>query len=455
MRYIGYLNLLLLCLVATFTAEAQRYEDYFRDSTLRIDYAFAGDVRSTSIQPEELHCLPRWYGRRSHLSELPLEGNGRITMRDSITGQVIYRHSFSSLYQEWLSTPEAQRVARSYENVFLLPYPRRTAQIEIELEDMMRRTIARQSFYFEPSDILVRQHTAVAPTKHSYLHKAKHSESAIDIVILAEGYTEADMPKFLRDAERAGRELLRYAPFSDYQDYINIIAVESRSLDSGVSVPREGKWLRTAFSAHFDTFYSERYLTTRRVKAIHDALINIPYENIIILANTETYGGGGIYNSYTLSSIDPRYFLPVVVHEFGHSFGGLADEYFYEQDAMTDSYALDVEPWEQNITSLKDFSGKKWHSLIPKGTPIPTPLADKARYPLGVYEGAAYTAKGLYRASDDCRMRTNEYPTFCPACHKALDELIRFYLPEEAGKLSRLKVEIPKDKTRVRFNKRK
>lgn len=410
-------------------AFAQNFDDYFVDKTLRVDYIFSGTKAKSHIDLDEVHRLAGWHGRRNNLDSLALLGNGRITMIDSASQLVIYRNSFSSLYQEWLTTEEAERRARAFENVFLLPYPRRTAQIKIELDDIRRKPLASSSFYFQPEDILVRNREAEPALPHEYLHRGKYSKQAIDIAILAEGYTEADMQGFIDTARRVTRELLSYAPFSTYKDYINIIAVRSLSQQSGVSVPRKNDWRRTAFASHFDTFYSERYLTTSRVKAIHDALVGIPYEHIIILANTPTYGGGGIFNSYTLSSIHPKHYLPVVVHEFGHSFGGLADEYYYDQDVMSDSYDLSEEPWEQNITNLKDFWGKKWSKLIKKGTPIPTPKAEEAKYGVGVYEGAGYTAKGLYKAREDCRMRTNTYPTFCPACHKALDELIRYYLP--------------------------
>lgn len=409
--------------------EAQQFDTYFVDSTLRIDFDFSGNSKHINIYPEELHQTAGWYGRRQHLDSLALQGYGRITMRDSITGKVIYRHSFSSLFQEWLSTDEAKTQQKSFENVFLMPYPRQSTLIEIELDNVERQAIAKHSFYFNPKDILVHRHPAGKSNyTYHYLHRGANKSNAIDIAILAEGYTEQELPTFVRDARRAAEELLRYAPFKDYKDNINIIAVESSSQDSGISLPRNHDWKRSAFSSHFDTFYSDRYLTTRRLKAVHDALINIPYEHIIILANTDTYGGGGIYNSYTISSIHPQYYLPVVVHEFGHSFGGLADEYYYDDDTMTDSYSTSIEPWEQNITSLRDFNGKKWSNIIKKGTPIPTPKSQEKKYGVGVYEGAAYTAKGLYKATEDCRMRTNSCPTFCPACHQALDQLIRYYL---------------------------
>ena len=210
------------------------------------------------------------------------------------------------------------------------------------------------------------------------------------------------------------------------KDRFNIVAVASPSDDSGVSVPRLGEWKHTAFNSHFSTFYSDRYLTTRRVKSIHDALAGIPYEHIIILANTEEYGGGGIYNAYTLTTAHHPMFRPVVVHEFGHSFGGLADEYFYNDDVMTDTYPLDTEPWEQNISTRVDFASK-WEDMLVKGTPVPTPVSEQAKYPVGVYEGGGYSAKGIFRPADNCRMRTNEHPTFCPVCQRALQRLIDFY----------------------------
>lgn len=411
--------------------KTQDFSRHFADSTLRVDYTFSGKQKSVHISADEFHLLPKWHGRRVNLDSLALAGTGRITMLDSATRQVIYRTSFSSLFQEWLSTEEASQRAMSFENVFLLPYPRQTTLIQIELDNLERKQIAKEEFYFSPKDILVHNRSEEKPLPHTYLHKAKHNSHAIDIAILAEGYRKEEMQQFLQSASTAAKELLSYAPFSKHKDYINIIAVESPSIDSGVSEPHNNIWRQTAFSSHFDTFYSERYLTSKRVKSIHNALINIPYEHIIIIANTDTYGGGGIYNSYTLSSVHPKHFLPVVVHEFGHSFGGLADEYFYETDLMNNFYNLGEEPWEQNITSLKDFSGKKWSNLIKKGTPIPTPKEKEKEHGVGVYEGAAYTAKGLYKATEDCRMRTNTFPTFCPACHQALEQLILYYLPKK------------------------
>ena len=180
------------------------------------------------------------------------------------------------------------------------------------------------------------------------------------------------------------------------------MAVASPSEDSGVSIPRLGQWRSTAFYSHFSTFYSDRYLTTSRLKDLHDALAGIDYEHIIVLANTDEYGGGGIYNSYTLTTTHHEDFRPVVVHEFGHSFGGLADEYFYEEDMMSDTYPTDVEPWEPNVTTRVDFASK-WQDMIPEGTPLPTPVEDFNTHKIGLYEGAAYS---LARTTAGCARTT-------------------------------------------------
>ena len=235
------------------------------------------------------------------------------------------------------------------------------------------------------------------------------------------------MPTFLKDAEAATEALFSYEPFKSHRKDFNVVVVFSPSENSGVAVPREGKWPRTAFGSHFDTFYSERYLTTRRVKAINDALLGIPYEHLIILANSDVYGGGGMYNSYLLSSTHHKYYLPVVVHEFGHSFGGLADEYFSEGDLASFGKEQPKEPWEQNVTNLKDFTGK-WSHLVKKGTPVPTTEKLQKKYPVGLYEGGAYLSKGIYRASFNCRMRANDCPDFCPACALALEKVITYHL---------------------------
>lgn len=422
-------SLFLLCLVAVLTLHAQNFTDYFADKTLRVDYIFTGNTAKQEICLDELSSLPSWAGRKHHLSELPLQGNGQITMRDVASGNIIYKTSFSALFQEWLETDEAKVVTKGFENTYLLPYPLQPAEIEITLLDPRRNVRASMKHVVDPNDILIHQKGTEHITPHKYLLKSGDAEKCIDVAILAEGYTPQEMKTFYKDAAIACESLLAHEPFRSMKNRFNIVAVASPSEDSGVSVPRLGEWKRTAFGSHFSTFYSDRYLTTSRVKSIHDALAGIPYEHIIILANTDEYGGGGIYNSYTLTTAHHPKFRPVVVHEFGHSFGGLADEYFYDNDVMTDTYPLDVEPWEQNISTRVNFAAK-WEDMLVEGTPIPTPTTESEKYPVGVYEGGGYSAKGIYRPADDCRMRTNECAAFCPVCQRAIRRVIEFYTEE-------------------------
>lgn len=423
MRKIG-LFLIGLCMSAA--ASAQNFNDYFADKTLRLDYIFTGNATRQEICLDELCSLPGWAGRKHHLDELPLEGNGQVVVKDQQSGKAIYKTSFSSLFQEWLETDEAQQTIKGFENTFLIPYPLRPVEVEITLFDLRRNVQAKLKHIVNPDDILIHHKGQSHITPHKYLLQSGSAEQCIDVAILAEGYTPDEMETFYQDADIACESLFAHEPFKSLKSRFNIVAVASPSQDSGVSIPRLGEWKHTTFSSHFSTFYSDRYLTTSRVKSIHDALAGIPYEHIIILANTEEYGGGGIYNSYTLTTAHHPQFRPVVVHEFGHSFAGLGDEYFYDDDVMSGMYPLDIEPWEQNITTRVDFASK-WEDMLAPGTPVPTPTEQSETYPVGVYEGGGYSSKGVYRPADDCRMRTNSYPTFCRVCQHAIQRMIDFY----------------------------
>lgn len=410
------------------SGQAQDFDMYFTDRTLRVDYLFTGDAQKQEVYLDELCALPQWSGRRQHLGELPLEGNGCITMKDKTTGRVLYRTSFSSLFQEWISEKEARTVKRGFENTFLLPYPKQAVTVTIELKDVYHRTCASLTHEVDPTDILIHQRGTAHVTPHRYLLKNGDDKECIDIAIMAEGYTADEMELFYRDAETACDAIFSHEPFARLKKHFNVVAVATESEDSGVSIPRQNEWKSTAVGSHFDTFYSDRYLTTRNVKDIHNRLAGIPYEHIIILANTDTYGGGGIYNSYTLTTAHHPMFKPVVVHEFGHSFGGLADEYAYTSEPAP-QYPYSIEPWEPNITTLVNFDSK-WKDMLPQDTPIPTQpktTPEELYTTVGVYEGGGYTLKGIYRPTTECRMKINEAPRFCPVCERALEKMIHFY----------------------------
>lgn len=431
------IKILLVALASVFVAEARvNYDVAFSDSTLRLDYSLAGNATTQNVflSNASIDTAP-WAGRRVNLDHFPLQGNGRVRVTDATSGETLYTTAFSSLFSEWIDTPEAESVSRAMEHTVLVPMPRRPVDILVTLTNIRHDTVAVLRHRVDPADILLRRPAPGAEvTPHEYLHQAGKPSECIDVAIVAEGYTEAEMPQFLEKARRTVDAILSHKPFGDMAQRFNFVAVKAPSLDSGVSVPRLGEWRRTAVGSHYSTFYSNRYLTTPRVWQLHDLLRGIPYEHIVILANTPEYGGGGIFNSYTLTTTGHAAFEPVVVHEFGHSFGGLGDEYFYDNDTMTDVYPRDIEPWEPNVTTT--LSGNlKWGHLMAPGTPVPTPVERAEEFPVGIYEGAAYCTKGLYRPADHCRMRDNATPGFCPVCQESLKKLILFYTDEQNAEL--------------------
>ena len=419
--------LAVLSLFATVILAAQ-------DKTLRVDYVFSGTDKATEISLERLYSFDGWAGRTVNLDRVPVKGNGQISMTDVATGKTIFKQSFSTLFQEWKTTEEATRLRKAFENTFLLPMPSAKAVVKVELYDFFGNVCASLNHVVDPSDILIR-HITPDPAPHRYLLKSGTPQDKIDVAIVAEGYTAEESEQFYRDAQVAMDAILAHEPFASYRDRFNFVAIALESEDSGVSVPREGLWKNTAVGSNYDTFYSDRYLTTSCVWKMHDALCGVPYEHLVILANTDTYGGGGIYNSYTLTTALHKDFKPVVVHEFGHSFAGLADEYYYD-DQFVEYYYPESEPWEQNITTLYDFESK-WDDMLPKLIQIPTPVngdvwkrikeGEKPEAIIGVYEGAGYQSKGVYRPYPDCRMKTNAAKSFCPVCQRAIARIIEFY----------------------------
>ena len=421
---------LLLVAIDTY---AQSFNDFFADQTLRVDYIFSGNASQQMVALDELSSFDGWAGRRVNLDKVPVRGNGEISIIEPESRKVIYRQTFSSLFQEWLVTEEASKVTKSFEATFLLPMPKNKAEIEITLLDNEGRLQTTMHHVVNPNDKLIRQRDNAPTSRHEYLLKSGPSEECIDVAIVAEGYTADEMDLFLKDTRTACDEIFRYEPFSKHKNRFNVVAVMTESTDSGVSVPQDNEWRTTAINSNFMTFYSPRYLTTNSIHLTHDNLAGIAYEHLIILANTDTYGGGGIYNSYTLITAHHPQFKPVVVHEFGHSFGALADEYFYDEpDHTAGTYKLDYEPWEQNITSLIDFDSK-WADMVKNKQEIPTEPTEirEKNYTVGVYEGGGYMTKGMYRPAVVCRMRDNEATQFCPVCQRAIERIIIYNTEEE------------------------
>lgn len=429
---------------------ANDFGTHFSDSTLRIDYIFGGGPQSIRLMQRSQSKSAGWAGRRCHLDSIVLEGNGEIQVIEPLTGTVLYRNPFSTLFHEWLDTDEAQSVQRGFENSFQVPLPRKEADVKVVIRNNRHEEIASVVTRYNPADELVRIANR-KPVTHTYLHRGGDPNETIDIALLAEGYTAQEMDSFICHAQKSVDEILKYEPFASYKDRLNFVAVMTPSADSGVSIPLKGEWKDTAFGAHFSTFHSPRYLTVPNVWRLYDALEGIPFEHIMVIVNTDNYGGGGIFNSYHIAAARNEHTLPVTVHEFGHSFAGLADEYFYEGNEEM-MYPDGIEPWEPNITTLTDFNSK-WADMLKPGTPVPTPWKsdastrdemmkrqkdkDKKKHnskesgeeSVGVYEGGGYRLHGVYRPVVTCRMRDNYHPTFCPVCRRAIARMIEFYTP--------------------------
>ena len=385
--------------IMAMTAMAQQFDDVFESRTLRLDYIFAGNHDAQQIYLEQMYVTPQWAGRKSRLADVPLKGNGQIQVKDHATGQVLFVHTFSTLFQEWLATEEATKVSKAFATSYNVPMPKQPVDVTVTLTDFHGKVVTSLTHTVDPTDILIRQIGDNGIPYH-YIWKGKTVETqnlaspdqpgkrnymptegplggepditeCIDLAIVAEGYTRAQMGKFYTDCQRVVDALFAHEPFTSMKDRFNVVAVAAESLTSGPSVPHLGRWSATPVGTHYDTFYSDRYLMTQDIHRLYDVLSGVPFEHIIVLVNSDTYGGGGIYNQITVTTSDHPTFHQVLVHEFGHAYAGLGDEYFYD-DAYESMYPADTEPWEPNLTTLVDFQSK-WADMVPKGVAIPTP----------------------------------------------------------------------------------
>jgi hypothetical protein len=417
-----------LFLISFSSVFAQQYSDYFSGKACRVDFHLCGNAAQTSVFLDKVLQEPFWGGRRNQLSTDLNLGDFRFRVLDSISGDQIYIDGFSALFHEWQTTPEAKTASKSFEQTIQFPFPKKSVILTIEKRLDFDKWEELFSCKLSPTDKLIRL-TKPKPVPVKMITKTVSPEKAIDIAVVAEGYTAKDRKKFYKDAQRLAENLLSHEPFSKYKNRINIYAIAAVSQDSGISMPQNNDWKNTDVESHFYTFYEPRYLTTPAVFKLRDLAGLVPYDAIYILANTKTYGGGGIYNFYALTAADNKLATEVTVHEFGHSFAGLGDEYFKETADILDAmYDIKKEPWEPNISSLVQFD-QKWKSQLSEETEIPTPVSDENKNKIGVFEGGGYLTKGMYRPYYDCRMRTNKAPGFCPVCQQAVEKMI-LYLTE-------------------------
>ena len=416
--------ILFLLALSTLSTNAQ-FNKFFQDKTLRIDYFHSGNDTSEFYSFDEVLIEPNWGGSKVNLIDTFFYGKYFYKVFDVATDSLIYSRGYSTLFGEWQTTSEAKKTWRTLSESVVMPYPKNDARIEFYSRDNNGEFIKSFEYYFTLNNYFIKPERRLKYPSFDVLINGDAAKK-VDIVILPEGYTNNEMGLFIKDCKDFAQHLFTFSPYNNNKDKFNIRGVLAPSEESGNDIPADSVWKKTLLNTSFYTFNSERYCMTFDNKSVRDMAANAPYDQIYILVNNEKYGGGAIYNYYSVSVNSNIQAAKIFVHEFGHGFAGLADEYYNSSVAYNDFYPLDVEPWEPNITTLVDFDSK-WKHLLKKKTPIPTPLEKKYIDKLGVFEGGGYSAKGVYRPSYDCLMNSFNDNKFCEACEEAIQKMIDFY----------------------------
>ena len=402
------------------------FETYFMDKTMRFDFILAGNNTTTKVFPANIKEEPFWGGSLVNLTDPFNYGNFRYEIFDEASGKLIYSKGFCTLYQEWQSTAEAKQIERFFHEVATFPYPKNKVKFVLSIRRREGDFVKLYETIIDPANYFInREKPANVATSRIYGSGDPHT--SLDIAFISECYTQNEMDKFLKDVRRFADILFAESPFDEYAGRINIWAVEAPSQESGTDLPGEGIYVNTALDASFYTFGTDRYLTTQDIKTVNDYAAAVPHDQIVVLINEKRYGGGGVYNYYVATTSDNDLSATVFTHEFGHGFAGLADEYYTSDVAYQDFYPLTVEPWEPNITTRVNFDSK-WKNLIARSVPVPTPNNKRYIGVTGLFEGAGYAVKGIFRPAYDCRMKSNEADGFCEICQDAIEKMLMFYM---------------------------
>lgn len=415
----------LLVLLSNSIVSQINFTDYFYDKSLRIDYYHGGNHETEFFILDEIIEEKFWAGNKKNLI-FPFDyGKYQILVKDIKSNSVIYSYNYSTLFSEWQTTDEAKNISKIFHETVLIPYPKDEVKVEFYSRDEMNKLQLKFELTINPNDKYIVKESKTKYATQSILQNG-NPENRVDIVFIPEGYTKDDSLKLLKDAERFKNYLFNSSPFKENQDKFNINLVFAWSEERGTDIPPENIWRNTILNTRFYTFYLDRYLMTSDNKTLRNIAANAPYDQIYILVNTDEYGGGAIFNHYAVCVSDNRYSEYIFIHEFGHSFAFLADEYYNSEVAYDNFYRLDIEPLEPNITTLVDFDSK-WKNLIAEDIPIPTPIEKRFYDEIGVFEGGGYSAKGIYRPKIDCTMKSISVNNFCEVCKSAITKMINYY----------------------------
>lgn len=439
--------------------------------TMRVDYVHSGNAQHEMFSLDRLVLEPLpWPGNPQKSIDESNLGKYLFEVRDRATNRLLYSRGFASIYGEWETTDEAKTVNRSFSESLRFPEPGAPVQVILKERDAENNFREVWSLTVDPKDEFVDTSAPPAPGPVEEIQKSGDPANKVDFLILGDGYTAAERAKFDKDARRLAEILFSTSPFKEHRQDFNVWGICPPAQQSGISRPSTGVHLHSPLGATYDAFGSERYVLSFDNRAVREAAEFAPYEFIEILVNGQTYGGGGIFNLYSTVAADSLWSPYVFVHEFGHHFAGLADEYF-TSDVSYESPTHKVEPWEPNVTALLDPKHVKWGDLVEPGTPLPTPwdqaafvayergiqqrrreirarnqpesvmdalfqeekqhddklLAENKYFgKVGVFEGANYEAKGYYRPEINCIMFTR-YDRFCAVCRRAIERVIAMY----------------------------
>jgi hypothetical protein len=438
--------------------------------TLRVDYYHSGNSHDEWFSLDRVVLEPlEWPGNLSRSIDESQLGNFLFEVREQASGKLVYSRGFNSVFGEWKTTEEALHGNRTFSESLRFPTP--DAPVEVSLKERSGNGFREVwKTVVDPKDKFVDRSRPLSPGALMELQKMGDPAAKVDLLVLGDGYMAAERGKFERDARRFTDALFATSPFREHQKDFNVWGLCPAAEESGVSRPSTGIYRRSPVGAAYDTFGSERYVLTMENRTLRDVASFAPYEFIEILVNGQTYGGGGIFNQYATVAIDNLWAGYVGVHEFGHQFAGLADEYYTSDVAYLPS-GNKTEPWEPNVSALLDPANLKWKDLVALGTPVPTPW-DKEEFErferdvqrqrkelraagkpeaemdelfrkerakedampgslkyagkVGAFEGANYEAKGYYRPEVDCIMFMR-YSRFCAVCRRAIERVIGMY----------------------------
>ena len=401
------------------------FDKWFKDNGLRIDYYHTGTDKTEQILFKELKFEEKWGGRKNNLIDKFAYGSYFVEVFDLKTKTLIYSYGFCSLFEEWQFTAEAKTISRGFPESLIIPFPKNKVKVELssrQYEDNSFKKIFE--IEIDPADLAINYEKPVNAEVKKIFGKLE-PENALDLVFIGDGYTKNEIDSFYEDVQKTAEYLFETEPFKTNKEKINIWAVAAISLESGTDIPHEKIWKSTALNTNFYTFRSDRYLTTSDYHSVRDYAGLAPCDQICILVNTETYGGGGIYNFWNITSAKNSHRFEVFVHELGHSLAALGDEYYADEVSYEDIYNKKLEPYQANLTTLVNFDSK-WKNMLDENTPIPTPVTKENLKTIGVYEGAGYQKQGIYRPYISCKMKSLGVD-FCPVCQKAISEIINFY----------------------------